>query len=231
MKKLNLPHLRAEGLKRWRQWRRVHAARTLSERRLLVIACVALTWFALDQVWVTPGLQAHKVANARFKAADASLRSKQSDTTRFGNDLVAMENQLKGEVSRMRLVVAQQHKDLDELQQGLVPAREMREVLEGLFNSHAQVRLMAMKTLSPEDARKAGLLVNELPGLYLHGLELSMQGSFAELLSWLEGAEKLPRKLLWSGLRLDSDEASRLTLTVRLFTISPDPDPLEISAP
>jgi hypothetical protein len=57
MKKPDLAHLQTEGLKRWRQWRRMHAARTVSERRLLVVAGVALTWFLLDQVLVTPGYQ------------------------------------------------------------------------------------------------------------------------------------------------------------------------------
>ncbi len=231
MKLPDLPHLQTEGLKRWRQWRRVHAARTLSERRLLVVAGVALSWFLLDQTLVTPGYQAFKAASIRFKKADTSLRTHQTETARFGADLAAMEMQLKGEVSRMRLVVAQQQKDLEELQSGLVPAREMRQVLEGLFSRNAQVRLVSVKTLSVDEARKAGLSVQDMPGLYLHGLDVTMQGSFVDLLTWLGAAEALPRKLLWSGMQLQSDEQKGLTLTVRMFTVSPDPDPLEILAP
>jgi MSHA biogenesis protein MshJ len=231
MKKPDLAQWQTEGLKRWRQWRRMHAARTLSERRLLVVAGVALTWFLLDQALVTPGYQSFKTASTRFKAADTNLRNQQVETARFGADLAAMENQLKGEVSRMRLVVAQQNKDLEELQHGLVPAREMREVLDGLFSRHAQVRLVSVKTLSVDEARKAGMSVQDLPGLYLHGLDVTLQGSFVDLLAWLEAAEELPRKLLWSGMQLQSDEQKGLMLTVRMFTVSPDPDPLEILAP
>lgn len=231
MKKPDLAHLQTEGLKRWRQWRRVHAARTLSERRLLVVAGVALSWFLLDQALVTPGYQAFKAASTRFKTADTTLRTQQAETARFGADLAAMENQLKGEVSRMRLVVAQQQKDLEELQSGLVPAREMRQVLDGLFSRNAQVRLVSVKTLSVDEARKAGLSVQDMPGLYLHGLDVTLQGGFVDLLTWLGAAEALPRKLLWSGMQLQSDEQKGLLLTVRMFTVSPDPDPLEILAP
>ena len=43
--------------------------------------------------------------------------------------------------------------------------------------------------------------------------------------------ENWPRKVMWSGMKLELDERSQLTMTVTLFTLSPDVDPLEIAAP
>lgn len=227
----DLAQLQSQGMKRWRQWRRVHAARTLSERRLLVCAGVAVTWFVLDFLLVTPAYKQFNVHRTRAQAAETALRSKQAETTRYGQDLLAMETQLKGELNRLRKSVADQQQALDDAQAGMVPAREMREVLEGLLTRNGQLGLLSMKTLSPDEVRKSGLGVPDVPGLFRHGLEMTVQGSFNDLLSWLKSAEQLPRKLIWSGMHMDTDEQGRLSLTVRLFTISPDPEPLEIAAP
>ncbi len=231
MNKPDLNHWRALGLKHWRQWRRVHGARTLSERRLLVAAGVALTWFLLDFVLVTPAYQQFKLVRQRMQVAELALRSHQAETARMAADMVAMEAQIKGELAQLRRRVDEQSRALDDAQAGMVPARQMRLVLEGLLSRNGQLRLKSMKTLSPEDVQKAGLAVVEVPGLYRHGLDVVVQGSFNDLLAWLRSVEQFPRRLLWSGMRLDTDEFGRVSLSVRLFTVSPDADPLEISAP
>ena len=142
-----------------------------------------------------------------------------------------MEGQLKSEVARMRVSVAQQQKALADVQAGLVPAREMRQVMQGLLARNGQLSLVAMRTLTQDEIGKAGLAIQDTPGLYRQGLEVVMQGAFNDLLDWLVSAEQMPRKLWWSGLQMSTDEQGRLRMTVRLFTLSPDPDPLEIAEP
>lgn len=231
MRQPDLSDIVAKVQRQWRQWRRVHAARTLSERRLLVLAMVALTWFVVDFVLVTPSYKRFSEAQARVKKANGELQAKQAEATRYQNDMQMMTAQLQSEVDRIRKSVAKQHEDLEALQGGLVPAREMRGVLEGLLERGGSLRLISMKTLSPQEGQRAGAAVPELAGLYRHGLEVTLQGGFNDLLQWQKGAEQLPRKLLWSGMQLAVDEQHRVALTVRLFTLSPDIEPLEISPP
>ena len=234
MKKVDLAALQDledQVRRRWRQWRRQHAARTLSERRLLVIAGAAICWYLLDLTMFTPAWTRFKAAQMRATTAESAIRARDAEVARQGQDLALMEGQLKGELERLRVSVAQQKKALAELQSGLVPARDMRQVIEGLLARNGNLALLSMKTLSAEDITKAGLAPQDASGLYRQGLEVVMTGGFNDLLAWLVSAEQMPRKLLWQGLALQTDEAGRLILNVRVLTVSPDAEPLEISAP
>lgn len=234
MKKIDLAavqDLEDQARRRWRQWRRQHAARTLSERRLLVIAGAAVCWYLLDLTMFTPAWTRFKAAQMRATTAESAIRARDAEVARQGQDLALMEGQLKGELERLRVSVAQQKKALAELQSGLVPARDMRQVVEGLMARNGNLSLLSMKTLSVEDITKAGLTPQDASGLYRQGLEVIVTGGFNDLLAWLVSAEQMPRKLLWQGLVLQTDEAGRLILNVRLLTVSPDAEPLEISAP
>ena len=234
MKKMELAALQDledQARRRWRQWRRQHAARTLSERRLLVIAGAAVCWYLLDLTMFTPAWTRFKAAQMRATTAESAIRARDAEVARQGQDLALMEGQLKGELERLRVSVGQQKKALAELQSGLVPARDMRQVIEGLLARNGNLSLLSMKTLSPEDITKAGLTPQDASGLYRQGLEVIVTGGFNDLLAWLVSAEQMPRKLLWQGLVLQTDEAGRLILNVRLLTVSPDAEPLEISAP
>jgi len=215
----------------WRKWRRIHAARAPSERRILLLGAVAVTWFLMDTVLLTPALDRFKIASNRYSKANSELRQKQDQQRRYNSDMIAITAQLKGEVDRLRGEVAQQKKDIDAFQSGLVPARDMREFLNGVLSSQPDLLVLSMKTLSQEDVRKAMPGVKEMPGLFRHGVELKLQGRFQSLYQWLQTMENWPRKVMWSGMKLELDDRSQLTMTVTLFTLSPDVDPLEIAAP
>jgi MSHA biogenesis protein MshJ len=215
----------------WRKWRRMHAVRAAGERRILVVGAVAVTWFICDSLLLTPAMSRFQSSNTRYKRASTELESKQEQQRRYSSDMVAMTAQLKGDVERLRTDVARQKKDIDSFQEGLVPARDMRQLLQAVLTGRSDLRLMAMKTLTPEEVRKLSPGIKDMPGLFRHGLELRLQGSFHGLLEWLSTMENWPRKVLWSGLKLELDDKQQLFLTVTLFTLSPDADPLEIAAP
>jgi MSHA biogenesis protein MshJ len=221
----------AQVTRLWRKWRRIHAARSPNERRLLVVGAIAITWFITDTLFLTPALARFKTSSVRYDKANVELRTKEDEQRRYNSDMVAMTAQLKGDVERMRADVIRQKKDIDAFQDGLVPAREMRNLLQTLLARHDDVRLISMKTLSGDDVRKLSPGTKDMPGLYRHGMELKLQGRFASLLDWLLAAENSPRKLMWSGMRLEVDSKQQLFLTVNLFTLSPDAEPLEIAAP
>jgi MSHA biogenesis protein MshJ len=215
----------------WRKWRRIHSARAPGERRILIVGAIAVTWFICDSLLLTPALNRFQSSNARYKKSSAELSAKQEQQRRYSSDMVAITTQLKGDVERLRADVATQKKDIDAFQDGLVPARDMRQLLQAVLTGRSDLHLVSMKTLTPDEVRKLSPDIKDMPGLYRHGLELRLQGRFHGLLDWLTSMENWPRKVLWSGLRLDLDDRQQLFLTVTLFTLSPDADPLEIASP
>jgi MSHA biogenesis protein MshJ len=58
------------------------------------------------------------------------------------------------------------------------------------------------------------------PAIYRHGVELSVEGSYADLLSYLQALEALPQQLLWGSLELKVEQYPHVVLTLRLYTLS-----------
>lgn len=69
---------------------------------------------------------------------------------------------------------------------------------------------------------------NAPPSLYRHGVEITLEGSFGELLSYLRTLEAMPQHVLWGGLRMKTAQHPTTVMTLRLYTLSRDRVWLEI---
>lgn len=227
---INLGALWHKGLVRWRQARRAFDARALAERRLIVIAVVALIWFAMDSLFLTPKFKGFKAASARLGQAETALFALQERDRQRVIDAARLHTAVKADLAATRQLIHREREEFERARQVLVPARDMRALLEGLLAEQKLLRLRSMRTLPREDIHLPAVSGAGAAGLlYKHGLEIKVEGGFHDLLNWMRSVESLPSKLMWDGLKLEADEQSVLTLTVKVHTLSPDPEPLEIA--
>lgn len=70
------------------------------------------------------------------------------------------------------------------------------------------------------NAQSAAQGAGKLMGLYRHGVEISVQGDYFELVRYMKSIEALPWRVFWARARLQADDKSQLTLTLTLFTLS-----------
>jgi len=66
------------------------------------------------------------------------------------------------------------------------------------------------------------------PSLYRHGVELVLEGGYADLLSYLQAMEALPQRVLWGSVSLKVEQHPKSVLTLRVYTISRERHWLEI---
>lgn len=216
---------------RWRQGRRLFDARLLNERRLIIVAVVALIWFVLDTALVTPAFHQFSEATKRNKTAKIDRDALVLETERRKQDMALKEVEAKQEITRIKERIERSKQALAQQQAMLVSAREMRGLLEGLLVQNGRLKLETMRTLPPEEVKFApvpGVALSQSM-LYRQGMEVAVSGSFMEVLTWLRSVEALPRKLLWDSLALKTNDSSVVTLTLQVHTFSPDRDALEIS--
>ena len=65
--------------------------------------------------------------------------------------------------------------------------------------------------------------VNALEGpLYKHGVEITVVGSYADLLAYLVELEKMPQRVLWNSVKLTVEDYPRARLTLTVYTLSLD---------
>lgn len=227
---VNWSALLNQGLLRWRRARRAFDARVLNERRLLIIAVAAGLWFVMDSLWVTPGYKQLAATLARKNQAEQAVLMLQDKQRLQLQEMARAQASVKSELQQARERMRRQAEEFEEARQVLVPAKEMRALLEGLLREQRALKVVSMKTQPREDIRlphvdgagHAGLL-------YRHGLEIRIAGSFHDLLNWLRSVESMPRKLMWDEMLLSADDQAVLTLTLKVHTLSNDREPLEMT--
>ena len=215
---------------RWRQGRRMFDSRLLNERRLIIVAAVAFVYFVLDSVLITPSMQEFTQASKRNKAAFAARDALVAEAQRRKQDMALQEAEARQEITRIKERIERSKQALAQQQAMLIPARDMRNLLEGLLAQNGRLQLQVVKTMPPEDVKFApipGVALSQTM-LYRQSMEVAVAGSFIEVLTWLRSVESLPRKLLWDSLSLKTTDRGVVVLTLQVHTFSPDRDALEI---
>lgn len=65
----------------------------------------------------------------------------------------------------------------------------------------------------------------KLPELvYRHGVELTLEGGYVDMVNYLSQLEAMPVRLIWGRARLDASNHPRTRLTLTLFTLSLEKD-------
>lgn len=228
----------APGL-RWRALQRRFDQRNGRERALMIAAALALVLTGADALWLSPALASFKAARAQQQQVQRTLAGLQADAQQLqarGSSLARAE---QAELALWRQRVRDGDSALHRHEDALVGADRMLELLEQLLARHGEVRVRAMRSLGRSDllasaqpapsAASATLPAGAgQPTLYRHGVELELEGGFADLLGYLQAMESLPQRVLWGSVGLKVEQHPRSVLTLRVYTLSRDRHWLEI---
>ena len=122
--------------------------------------------------------------------------------------------------------------EIDRDTAGLMPAAKMRGVLEELLRTQANLRLLSLQSFSEPLQLPAGATAAaagnpatavEAPlTLYKHGLKLSLEGGYFDLLSYLQAIQASGWRLHWDSLdyQVGKEAGAPATITLVLYTLS-----------
>lgn len=216
--------------------------------RLLLIACgVALVGVLADQLWLGAALKDWKAARSTLAGVRQQQETLQADIAQRQARGATLARQHQADLAQWR----QRLKDGDEALRrhadALVGPDRMLDLLDKLLARHGEVRVRALRSLGRSDVlnpaagaalaaatapARAGSPVPATPsptgGLYRHGVELVLEGSYADLLAYLQAMEGLPQRMLWGTASLQVEQHPRCVLTLRVHTLSRDPHWLEL---
>ena len=234
---------------RWRTLQRRFDQRVERERLLMIGAVLALTLVLADRLWLTPALAAFKQARTQQTTARTALLTLQADTQTLKNLDNTQARQQQADLATWRQRVRDGDTTLRRHEQTLVGSDRMVGLLEQLLAHQGQVRVRAMRSLGRADllnpgtpggpalpdkavgavpAAAAAAPDAAAPSLYRHGVELVLEGGFADLLQYLRAVEALPQRVLWGSISLKVEQHPKSVLTLRVYTISRDRHWLEI---
>ena len=208
---------------------RAFDGRVRRERLLLIGAAIAVGVMAIDHVWLTPAFNAWKATRARHALAADAMQRLNQDISERGAQLRANEQQLQRELVLWREKVQQGDAELRAFGTSLVNAADMLPVLDHMLAQVGGLRVRSMQSLARTELATAGPAAagasmpskaDSGPALYRHGVELTVEGSYADLLAYLRALEAMPQRLLWGGVQMKVEQYPKVVLTLRLYTLS-----------
>jgi len=215
-------------------------AMTLRERAMVFAAVVASILFLLYTTSVEPLLNKQKLLRGQ-------IRQQQNQVAGIDMEIAAMAQGFVVDpdvATRERLQAVQHEIDttsagLMAVQKGLVAPNKIAPLLEQLLRGNGKLKLVSMKTLPvtglneavlpAEPARAAAATAASAKAapkprelLYRHGVEIVLQGSYLDMISYMEALESLPVQLFWGNASLDAQQYPNSRLTLTLYTLSLD---------
>jgi MSHA biogenesis protein MshJ len=224
------------------QWRKYAAridALALRERVMVFAAAVAVVVFMLSALFIDP-------LTARKKALSARMAQQQTELQALQVKIQALEQKLTDPdvANRARRDGIKRQIDeidvtLKDLQHSLVPAHNMKALLQDMLARNPRLQLIAMRTLpvtplvekrdkaeKPDAAAAAPKSGEKLAAsesnVFKHGVQITVQGSYADLHDYLARLERQSWRMFWSRASLSAADYPRVTLTVTIYTLSLD---------
>lgn len=138
------------------------------------------------------------------------------------------------ELSRQLEQVDRQLADVDstlrQMQTGLIEPGRMPAVIKGMVGRTPHLQLIAMRTLpatplverpaDPVAAATDGNRTARDAGIYKHGIEITLEGRYLDLVAYAAGLEAMPTRVMWHRTRIDALDYPRVTMTLTLYTLS-----------
>lgn len=242
---------------RWPAVSRWYAARTRRERAIVLMGAVSLVWGLADVVWLGQAWQQRQQQSAQRLERGLQRQMAEAEAAALQKEIQFLEEAELRQLSQARQRAAQAQQALQGGDSGLVNAQQMLPLLQALLRQGCDagapcgrsLKVMSMRTLAPTDlsaaasklagaaapaaaasAAEAGAATQATPrpGLWKHGVEIVIAGSFTDLAAYVQRLEALPQRWLPGGMKFRVEQHPRATLTLRLYTLSLDPSWLEL---
>jgi MSHA biogenesis protein MshJ len=229
----------------WRRYADKIDAMSPRERAMVFAAAVVVVVFMVNAFFIDP-------VAMRKKALMTRLAQQQTEMQALSVKIQAIQKQRadpdaanRARRDAIKRQIAEIDETLKDMQRSLVPAQNMKAVLQEMLARNPRLQLIAMRTLPAtplvEKRDKAAKPAATAPAsksedkftagastVFKHGAQITLQGSYADLHDYLARLEKLPWRMFWLRASLDADGYPRLMLTVTIYTLSLDKTWLEV---
>ena len=218
-------------------------ARPQRERMAMLLAVAAVLLLAGDRFWLTPAWRHFKQASQSLADARSAQQAlvDESEKRRVQGD--AERRALTAEIAHWKEKTAAGAQGLAATQAGLIGPDRMVALLEQMLPRQGGVRIVGLKTLPPQDAHAplppaaaasavpalaAGMAAPAAPppplptaSLYRHGVEITVEGAYGDLMNYLAALEGLPGpRLLWGGVSMKVEHHPTVRLSFTVYTLS-----------
>jgi MSHA biogenesis protein MshJ len=214
---------------------------SLRERALIFAAAAFLTVSLIDSLFLNPLLVQQKNLSAQVVQQQEKMKEIQAQLAALLQAQLADASSPQRErIRQLRQQIADGDNYLKDRRDKLVPPEKMAALLEQVLNRNGRLQLVVLNTLpvapfleqsadaniaqSVKPAQSAG----QEPQMYKHGVQITVRGSYADLLQYLTALEHLPTRMFWGMAKMDVVQYPTVELTLTLYTLSLDKTWLQV---
>jgi len=222
------------------QWEKLAAkldAMSLRERVMIFFAAAVLLLTLLNTLLLDPIFVRQKAQRSQLMQQQQLLGEVQSQI-----NMLLQENS-PNSTSPQRIQINQLKKEIAEgnifLQSNrdrLVQPDKMAEHLRHLLQKNSRLQLVSLNTLAvttlieqaaetgreQNNSNKAVAEASVQSQVYKHGVQITLRGSYLDLLQYLIALEKLPQQMYWAKLEMNVVQYPTSEITLILYTLSLD---------
>jgi MSHA biogenesis protein MshJ len=228
----------------WAQWAEKFAALTRRERSIVAGALLLGGGFLIFNFWIDPFMIAARGASKAELAARTELVQQQAQIAALAAQNADPDASNRKRLAQARQELAKVGERLASFEAGMVPPARMQAFLEGLLARNRALELLGLKTLpvtlvgAPAPAEKPAAAVGAIAqpaqdpdknkpggaaeGIYQHGIEIRLAGSYNDLLNYLAELERMPQRVMWNSVSLTVEKHPRNIMVLRVYTLSLD---------
>jgi len=193
-------------------------ALSLRERVLMFLAVCVVIVAIVDNVLIEPTIARQKGVSAKIDRQRGEIAAMQA---KLKANVDAQAADKSGERTRELEVLKKELAGFDlriaDKQRDLVPPDRMVALLRDLLRRNRSVRIETLRSLEPTRIGGEG----GTAGLYQHGVDLVLTGTYLDLLAYVSAVERLPVKLFWGGVEVGGGYPV-MNMHLTLFTLSLD---------
>lgn len=205
---------------------------SLRERVMIFAASAAVLIALLNTLLIEPQLVKQRRLSGEVAQRQGEMRIMQEQLQAVARVRQAdPDREIRRQLDALKLKVAEIEARLLEEQRKFAPPEQVGVLLGEMLSRNRKLQLVDMRTLpvasfagNAAEADKAPPQKPAAPAgggqIYRHGVEITVSGSYLDLLAYLKDLEKLPSQLYWGRLELSALAYPQVTLKLSVYTLS-----------
>lgn len=204
---------------------------SLRERAIIFAACAFVLVALISELLLAPLLDKQKMLSVQVEQQQERMKDQQAQMQALLQARKDDENSpLRRRLSQLKAQLEEQAGYLDARREHLVEPSKIAELLGQVLSQNTQVQLVELKTLpvSPlvEKPKVEGAVqpasANGQRQIFRHGVQITVRGSYLDLLQYASALESLPTQMFWGEASMNVEQYPAAALTLTVYTLSLD---------
>ncbi len=202
--------------------------------RAMFFGAVALVLMTLLQAFLlSPVLSRRNQLSTQIAQQEDETKAIQAQIQTLVRPSVPDQDALnRDRLKSLREQMAQLDRQFEQQQKQFVAPEKMTAMLENMIGKNRKLQLISLRKLpgtglspgagAPTGAAGGPAQAGGAREVFRHTVELSVRGSYFDLLDYLAALERMPQRVFWDGFELSVAQYPQSVLKLTIYTLSPE---------